>query len=227
MASRRDPASLRPNELSVDLVPNRLEWLENQRPVRIGSRPGVFDPGPRRGIAQPQTRPVAQPPTRPVAQPGRRRGTTLSRILTAAIFLFIIVSRFGGDLGFGQATPSPRPLGAAAPDTAGPGHVVFGLQQTSNCAISDRRTDFQSGQAIRWSARFTSPRDGGERVRVRVLRGETVEIEDVAPSAPPSSSWEVLCSSSPLRFEQAGTYRLEVRDIDDGHLLASDAFTVR
>jgi hypothetical protein len=222
MASKRDPGTLRPNELSVDLVPNRLEWLEGQRPVRIGSRPGVLEPVRRRSVAS-----GAQPQTRTVAQPRRRGGITLSRILTAAIFLIIIVSRFGGDLGFGQATPSPRPLGAAAPETAGPGHVVFGLQQASNCAISDRRTDFQSGQAIRWSATFTSPRDGGEQVRLRVLRGEIVEIEDVAPSAPPTSSWDVLCSRSPLMLDDAGTYRLEVRDIDDGNLLASDAFTVR
>jgi hypothetical protein len=223
MASKRDPGTLQPNQLSVDLVPNRLEWLEGRRPTRNAARPGVVADD--RARLQPIARP--QPQTRPVAQPRRRGGITLSRILTAAIFLIIIVSRFGGDLGFGQATATPRPLGAAAPDTAPPGHVVFGLQQASNCAISDRRTDFQSGQAIRWSARFTSPRDGGEQVRLRVLRGETVEIEDVAPSAPPSSSWEVLCSRSPLRFEQAGTYRLEVRDIDDANLLASDEFTVR
>jgi hypothetical protein len=220
MASKRDAGTLRPNELSVDLVPNRLEWLEGQRPGRIVARPAAVDAR-RAAIAHPQTRSIGRPQTRSIGQQPRRR-LNLSTILGLAIVLIVFISRILGGL---QAT-SPRPATTAAPAAAsvraGPAHVVFGRHRAADCRVTDPATDFASKEPIWWTATFSSPRDGGKRVRWRVLHGAAIEAEEVGPSEAPASSWDVLCGFVPLTFGPSGTYRLEVRDIDDGALLAAD-----
>jgi len=213
MANRRDPGDprrLRPNELSIDLVPNKLSVLEGARPGRSAT--------PTRGR-------VAKPSSFGQRRSGRRVG--LSGLLTAGLFVAILVSRLLGAAGAGDA-PSQGPAGVAepgAPMRAAPGHVVFGLVRASECRVGSQANSFGTGDAIWYTARFTSPRDAGEQARLRILRGEAVQSETIAPDRSPTSSWDVLCGG-PFTFQASGTYRVEVRDIDDGNLLASGVFTV-
>jgi hypothetical protein len=224
MPATRDSRTLRPNELSITLVPNRLSVLEGQAPGRVPARAGTVDT-----------------PLRPrsAAAPGRRatRRISASTIMTAAIFLIIIVSRIAGDLG---TTPSVEPTTApgrvpaaaesgapAGPgDQATPGNVIFGRQQATDCRIARAATEFRTAEGVWWTATLATPREAGEQVRWLVVRAGMVQAEGVGPTHPPGASWDLLCGNEPLMLGPAGQYRLEVRSLDRDLPLAAGTFVV-
>lgn len=228
MPATRDSRTLRPNELSITLVPNRLSVLEGQAPGRVPARAGTVD-----APLRPRTQ------QRSAAAPGRRanRRISASTIMTAAIFLIIIVSRIAGDLG---TTPSVEPTTApgrvpaaaqsgppAGPgDQATPGNVTFGRQQATDCRIAQPATEFRTAEGVWWTATLATPREAGEQVRWLVVRAGIVQAEGVGPTDPPRASWDLLCGNEPLVLGPAGQYRLEVRSLDRDLPLAVGTFAV-
>jgi hypothetical protein len=217
--AKRDDRLLRPNELSIELVPNRLSVLEGQRPGRLAQ-----------GLQAVVTETAGTPQHAGQARARPRRGINLSTIVTAAFFLLILGGRLLGDLGSRQATPrstSDAQGGVEALAYAPSGTVVFGHGSNGRCGITDRATEFDAGEDVWWTATLPTPLDPSQKVRWRVLRLAVVQVERVGPGETPTGAWDRLCGAGPLSFDDPGNYAFEVRGRDDDRLFAIGRFTLR
>jgi len=223
--AKRDDRLLRPNELSIELVPNRLSVLEGQRPGRLAEGlQTVVAPTPGEQTAGAR----AQPADRARARPGPR--INLSTVVTAAFFLLIILGRVVGELGSSSPTPrptSPGQAGAEPSSYAPSGGVIFGRASNGRCGVTEPATDFAAGDDVWWTATLPVALEPGQKVRWRVLLMAAVEVERVGPGDTPTGTWDTLCGSEPLAFDDLGSYVLEVWGSDDERLLAMGRFTLR
>ena len=219
MAKRRDDGMLRPNELSVRLVPNRLSVLEGQR---VGETAPFGEARPARREAR-----MSGQDSRPTAYGRRRSGPRVSipGLLIAGLFLVTIASRISNlaqpPPGDGQRAVDGVPAKATA------GEVLFGHGQGLDCAVIGRSSDFAVGEEIWWTATFAKPRDAGAQVRWHMTRAGVLLFERVGPTEPPATTWDTLCGDEPLDLDATGAYRFEVRELVGDTVLASGAFTLR
>jgi hypothetical protein len=216
VAKAPDGGMLRPNELSVPLVPNRLSVLEGQRVGEIAEP--QLAPGARRG------RDARRGQTPQASGQGRGRPrVSVSALLTLAAFAVILVSRVA-DFG-----PSSAPGGdnGGSPAMPSASEVIFGTAAGSDCTVTGRANVFAAGDKVWWTGAFAEPLEAGDRVSWRVLRSGAIVLERVGPTDTPTERWDTLCGSEPMSFGETGTYRFEMHDFRTGSLLASGTFTLR
>lgn len=198
------PRELRPNELSVELVPNRLSILEGARPATTAPR--------RRGTH----------PSPPAAPTRSRR--SLSSLIGAAIFVIIIVGQVIAAISNGGGDGPTAGTAATSPLVVAAGTVAFGTDLRAGCGLLGSGTSFAVGSEVWWAARFEKPLGPADTVHWQVVRDEIVVSDESGPTDPPRGPWDGLCGTDPLRYEEPGAYALSVSSERSGQQIAYGTF---
>lgn len=222
-ARDKRPSMLQPNQLSIDLVPNRLSVLEGQA-VGVSTGPRIARPG----TAGTSTR-TAPPRSSPLPS------VNIRALIAAAIFAVVILGQVFRALpaaapgAFATPTPTSPPVASQAPSgvaEVAPGTVRFGAAPGDNCALYGAGSIFPRSSAVWWSARFAAELGPTDKVHWTLKRGDVTVAEGRGPSDDPPQPWDLLCGDHALVYDTAGTYTMEMQGAS-GVVLAMGEFQLR